>query len=121
MPPGLRVLPYTGDLLMGPLFVRNLPASEPTPCWSGTAVEDLSVDPPPGNHFVQLPADVNVHTDNLTFSAHWSQAGRVVSVRREFTSHIEQALCSGAARQATSEALAKIAAAYPMQISFVAD
>jgi hypothetical protein len=121
MPPGLRVLPYSGDFLMGPLFTRNLPASEPTPCWSGTAVEELSVEPPPGRHFVRLPADVNVHTDNLTFSAHWSQADRVVSVRREFASHIDQALCSGAVRQATAEALSKIAAAFPMQISFVED
>jgi transglutaminase-like putative cysteine protease len=121
MPPGLRLLPSTGDFLMGPLFVRNLPISEPTPCWSGTAVEELSVEPPPGKHFVGLPTDVNVHTDNLTFSAHWSQADRIVSVRREFTSHIEQALCSGEVRKATADALSKIAAAFPMQISFVDD
>ena len=121
MPPGLRVLPFAGDYLMGPLFVRNLPSSEPTPCWSGTAVEELSVEPPPGKHFVKLPTDVDVRTDNLTFSAHWSQSDRVVSVRREFTSHMEQELCSGAVRQATAEALAKIAAAFPTQISFVDD
>jgi hypothetical protein len=121
MPPGLRLLPSTGDFLMGPLFVRNLPTSEPTPCWSGTAVEELSVEPPPGKHFVGLPPDVNVHTDNLTFSAHWSQADRIVSVRREFTSHIEQALCSGEVRKATADALSKMAAAFPMQISFADD
>ena len=121
MPPGLRLLPFTGDYLMGPLFARNLPASEPTPCWSGTASEELSIEPPPGKHFVRLPADTDVHTDNLTFSAHWSQSDRVVSVRREFTSHVEHELCSGAVRQATAEALTKIAPAFPMQISFVDD
>jgi transglutaminase-like putative cysteine protease len=121
MPPGLRLLPFTGDLLMGPLFARNLPAAESTPCWSGTAVEELSIAPPPGKHFEKLPADVNVHSDNLTFSAHWSQADRIVTVRREFTSHLDQALCSGAVRQATYDALIKIAAAFPMQISFIDD
>jgi len=121
MPPGLRVLPFTGDYLMGPLFVRNLPASEPTPCWSGTTTEELSIEPPPGKHFVRLPTDTNVHTDNLTFTAHWSQSDRVVRVRREFTSHIDHELCSGAVRQATADALTKIAQAFPMQISFVDD
>ncbi len=121
MPPGLRLLPFTGDYLMGPLFARNLPISEPTPCWSGTATEELSIEPPPGKHFVQLPADTNVHTDNLTFSAHWTQSDRVMSVRREFTSHLEHELCSGAIRQATAEALTKIAPAFPLQIAFADD
>ena len=58
IPPGLRLLPYAGDYLMGPLFVRNLAASEPTPCWSGSAVEELSIEPPPGKHFAKLPQDV---------------------------------------------------------------
>jgi transglutaminase-like putative cysteine protease len=121
MPPGLRLLPFTGDYLMGPMVARNLAASEPTPCWSGSAVEELSIEPPPGKHFVRLPSDTEVHTDNLTFNAHWSQSERVVSVRREFTSHVDDPLCSGAVRRATAEALTKIAAAFPMQISFVDD
>jgi transglutaminase-like putative cysteine protease len=121
MPPGLRLLPFTGDYLMGPLFARNLPVSEPTPCWSGTEIEELSIEPPPGKHFVGLPADTNVRTDNLTFSAHWTQADRVVSVRREFTSHVDHELCSGAVRQATAEALTRIAPAFPLQISFADD
>jgi transglutaminase-like putative cysteine protease len=121
MPPGLRLLPFTGDYLMGPMVARNLPPSEPTPCWSGSAVEELSIEPPPGKHFERLPSDTEVHTDNLTFNAHWSRSDRVVSVRREFTSHVEESLCSGTMRQATAEALTKIAAAFPMQITFVDD
>jgi transglutaminase-like putative cysteine protease len=121
MPPGLRLLPFAGDLLMGPLFVRNLPSTEPTPCWSGNAVEELSLEPPPGKHFAKLPADVNVATDNIAFSAHWTQSDRIVRVHREFTSKMGQELCSGALRQTTADALKKIAAAYPMQISLADD
>jgi hypothetical protein len=121
MPPGIRLLPFAGDYLTGPLFARNLPASEPTPCWSGAEVEELSLEPPPGKHFAALPADVKVATDTVVFSAHWSQSARTVSVRRALMSKIDQPLCSGALRQAITEALPKIAAAYPMQISLADD
>jgi transglutaminase-like putative cysteine protease len=121
IPPGLRLLPSAGDYLVGPLYARNLPATEPTPCWSGTAVEELSIEPPPGKHFAKLPQDVTVTTDSLNFTAHWVQADRIISVRREFTSKMTQALCSAALRKAVADALPKIAAAYPMQISLVDD
>ena len=121
MPPGIRLLPFAGDLLVGPLFNRNLPATEPTACWSGSAVEELSIEPPPGKHFAKLPPDTYVSTDNLSFTAHWSEAGRVVSVRREFKSKMNQALCTDQLRATTAGALAKIAAAYPLQISLADD
>jgi transglutaminase-like putative cysteine protease len=121
MPPGIRVLPFAGDLLAGPLFNRNLPPGEPTPCWSGTAVEDLSIEPPPGKHFAKLPPDTDVSTDNLSFSARWTQAERVVSVHREFKSKMNQALCKDALRATTAGALTQIAAAYPLQISLADD
>ena len=121
MPPGLRLMPSAGDLLVGPLFVRNLPATESTPCWSGSAVEELSIEPPPGKHFARLPQDVTVSAEGLTFTAHWSQADRTLSVRREFTSRMDQALCTAALRQSVAAALPKIAAAYPEQISLVDD
>ena len=121
MPPGIRLLPFAGDLLVGPLFNRNLPVTEPTPCWSGTAVEELSIEPPRGKHFAKLPPDTDVTTDNLSFTARWKEADGVVSVRREFKSKMNQALCADALRATTAGALAKIAAAYPLQISLADD
>ena len=121
MPPGIRILPFAGDGLVGPLFLRNLPASEPTPCWSGVQVEDLSLEPPPGKHFAKLPMDIDVTTDNLSFTAHWQQTDRVISVHREFRSRMNQPICAAQVRQATADALPKIAAAYPLQISLVDD
>ncbi len=117
MPPGIRVLPFAGDLLAGPLTNRNLPADEPTPCFSGSAVEELSIEPPPGKHFAKLPPDTDVTTDNLSFTARWKQDGRVISVHREFKSKMNRALCTDELRTTTAGALAKIAAAYPLQIS----
>jgi transglutaminase-like putative cysteine protease len=121
MPPGLRLLPYPGDLLIGRIFVRNLPSTEPTPCWSGSAVDDLSIEPPKGKHFAKVPADVSVTTENVTFSAHWALTDRIISVRRELTSKFDQALCSGALRKSVADIIPKIAAAYPTQISIVDD
>ena len=110
-----------GDALVGPLFNRNLPPSEPTPCWSGTAVEDLSIEAPPGKHFAKLPPDTDVTTDNLSFTARWKQTERVVSVHREFKSKMNHALCTDELRTTTAGALSKIAAAYPLQISLADD
>jgi len=121
MPPGIRVLPFAGDGLVGPLFNRNLPATEPTPCWSGSAVEEFSIEPPPGKHFAKLPPDTDVTTDNLSFTARWKETDRVISVRREFKSKMNQALCTNELRATTAGALAKISAAYPLQISLADD
>ena len=60
-------------------------------------------------------------TDNLDFKAHWTQTERIISVRRTFTSRMDQVLCSAALRKSVADALQKIAVAYPMQISLVDD
>jgi transglutaminase-like putative cysteine protease len=121
MPPGLRLLPFPGDLLIGRIFVRNLPSTEPTPCWSGTAVDDLSIEPPKGKHFEKVPADVSVTTENVTFIAHWAQTDRVISVHRVLTSKFDQPLCIGPLRKSMADIIPKIAAAYPTQIAIVDD
>ncbi len=72
-------------------------------------------------HFARLPQDSNVTTDHLSFTAHWSQSGRTVSVHREFKSNMDQELCSGAVRKTTADALFTISGAYPLQISLADD
>ena len=44
LPDGLVVLPLPGDLLIGPLEMPTLPASEPTPCFAGRQVETVTLD-----------------------------------------------------------------------------
>jgi len=107
-PLGLRLPERPGVGLMGP---TNLPAtqdSEATPCFSGHQLEELTLDLPPGRHVPVVPPDTEIKTSNLHYTAHWQAAGQTVTVRREFTSTIDEPLCSGRVRTATAAALRRI-------------
>ena len=118
---GLRVLETTGDLLMGPLWNFKLTGDDPTPCFSGHTEEDLSLELPAGKHLVKLPADTRIADDHLQFTAHWSQEGKTVSLRRDFTVTIDQATCTGAVREAAAKALSAIRDTFRTQISLADD
>jgi lipoprotein NlpI/transglutaminase-like putative cysteine protease len=112
MPTGLTVLSSPGAFLMGPMNDRKLSDTEPTPCYSGSEVEDLSLEAPPGRQFLPLPPNTSIHTANLKFTATWSMQGQAVLLHREFKSTIDTALCSGEVRKETASALTQIAASY---------
>ena len=80
-------------------------------------VEVLTLEPPTGRHFTKLPADMALKNDYATFTAHWSEANGRYSVRREFTSRIDQPLCTGKIRDAMAQMLPKIAESFPTQIA----
>jgi transglutaminase-like putative cysteine protease len=120
MEAGLRVLNPTGDLLMGPLNNAKLKDTDPTPCYSGHQVEDLTLEFPATKALVKLPQDADVSTANLRFTSHWSVNGQTLSVHREFTSNIAQPLCSGDIRKETVAALARIWDDYTTPISLTA-
>ncbi len=119
MESGLRVLPAAGDFLMGPIGNTKLKDSDPTPCYSGRQVEDLTLDFPANRNLVRLPQDADVKTANLHYASHWSVNGQTLSVHREFTSNIDQPLCSGDIRKETMAALARIRDDYGSPVSFV--
>jgi tetratricopeptide (TPR) repeat protein/transglutaminase-like putative cysteine protease len=116
LPGGLRLFNPAGDGLMGSLYPDNVKDSEPTPCYSGRAMEDISVELPAGTRVISLPPDTRVETANLTFTAHWKFAGNVLSVHREFSSRVGEALCRGAVRKQTAAALKQILDSYDLQI-----
>jgi tetratricopeptide (TPR) repeat protein/transglutaminase-like putative cysteine protease len=116
LPGGMRIFNPSGDAFMGSLYPDNIKDSEPTPCYSGRAVEDISVALPAGTRVVPLPADARVETPNLNFTAHWKYENSILSVHREFTSHIGEALCRGAVRKQTVAALKQILDNYDIQI-----
>src|SRR5262249_15342063 len=120
MESGLRVLPAPGDYLMGPVGDTKLKDTDPTPCYSGHQVEDLSLDFPANRMLVRLPQDADVTTGNLHYTSHWSVNGQTLSVHREFTSNIDQPLCSGDVRKETVAALARIRDDRVAPVSFVA-
>lgn len=121
MPSGMRLLGFAGDGLMGPLFDRNVPSSEATPCYSGHAVEDLSVEAPPGKRFAKVPHDQTVQSDHIVFTARWSQFGRLMNVRREFRSTIGEPLCQEHVRESVARVLAQVAESFPTQLALVDD
>ena len=64
-PVGLRVLVRPGDLLLGPLGSAKLAEDEPTPCYAGRQMEDLTLDLPPERRIAQLPPDVEIDNEVL--------------------------------------------------------
>ena len=119
MPPALRLLGQSGDGIMGPFDPGKLQPGEPTVCFSAEQSEDLSLKAPDGIPFNDVPDNVRVETPNLLFVAQWSLNGDTLSVHRDFTSKIDQPLCTGNVRAQTAAALKRIADSYDVNISFV--
>jgi hypothetical protein len=106
--PAFTPVPDVGDLLMGPLAKAKLKDSEPTACFTGTSIEEGSLEIPAGKRISKLPSDITIADDHLRFTTRWKVDGQVVSVRREFVSVIDQPLCNGEVRKSAAKALAQI-------------
>ena len=118
LPVGLRLLARPGDLLAGPLNLRALPENEPTPCYSGEAVERLELVLPPGRKLRRLPKDTSITVEGLRYTARWSQTDDRVVVERRAETSFATALCSGAQRVAIARAFADIRREQQTQIAF---
>ena len=114
--PGMRMLVRPGDLLIGPLNMRDLPATEPTPCFAGHQIEELSLRLPAGRTVSRLPKDREVGGDGFRFTSRWTLDGDVLGVRREMVSDIAVPVCDGALRAQTFRALAEIRRAYAERV-----
>jgi hypothetical protein len=114
---GLRLVSRPGDWLMGSLWQEKLKDTEPTPCFSGNVIEDISIEMPADKHLVRLPTGTEIKTEHLQFNSNWSTDGQIVSVHREFASHIGQPLCDGPVRLETAQALARIREDYRAQVA----
>jgi transglutaminase-like putative cysteine protease len=121
MPGGLRIQARTGDFLMGPIGNTKLKDTDPTPCYSGSMSEDISLEIPASRHLAKVPDDSNVKTANLEFTSHWSLSGQTLTVHREFKSTVDQPLCTGEVRKDTAAALTRINQDYSARISLVAN
>lgn len=100
--------PYAGDFLMGPLSQRGLSEDDPMACYTGRITEELSFTPPPGRRFASLPDDAAIATANLEFTSRWSMDGDRVIQKTEFTTRIDQPLCTGNVRKETQKVLLQI-------------
>ncbi len=117
MPSKFAMLGGSGDTLLGPLGNINVKDGDPTPCFSGHAVEDITLDPPDGRHFLSPPPDASIKTANLSFVARWSLTGQTIAVHREVMARFETALCSGATRADAAKALSAIRDNYRLGVA----
>ena len=104
--PVLLVRP--GDLLLGPRTPASLGDQEPTPCYAGRQVEELSLRLPDGRKPLRLPSDRRIATEAFTYTSHWRFDDQTVTVRRELVSRIGEPLCHGELRREAAAALREI-------------
>jgi hypothetical protein len=99
---------------IGALYV-SMSDTEPTPCYSIHAVEDVSLALPP-NVTPELPADASVQTSHIAFSARWQYADGRLTLHRDYQSKFDTALCAGSLRSEVAAALRKISDSYKTQV-----
>jgi transglutaminase-like putative cysteine protease len=105
---GPILLARPGDLLLGPRNPATLSDKEPTPCFAGRQVEELSLRLPDDRKPLRLPANRRIATEAFTYTSHWAFADQIVTVRRELVSRIGEPLCQGELRREAAAALREI-------------
>ena len=105
---GPILLARPGDLLLGPRNPATLSDKEPTPCFAGRQVEELSLRLPDDRKPLRLPANRRIATEAFTYTSHWAFADQIVTVRRELVSRIGEPLCKGELRREAAAALREI-------------
>jgi hypothetical protein len=114
LPAGLRSLVQPGEFLAG---CWALAKTEPTPCFSGHQVDELSLTLPPGRDIEQLPSGNTVDNDYLHYQSVWSRGGQVISLRRQITVRLPVAVCRDEVRAKLAEAIAEIRRDYSSKIA----
>jgi hypothetical protein len=104
---------------MGLLGFQDYRGIEPTPCFSGHQTEELSLELPENRHLRELPKGVEIHNKFLSCESEWSQAGRTVTVRRGFSSTMDQPVCPGETRAFAARALNDILRDYNSAVALV--
>jgi hypothetical protein len=114
LPGGIQMLVRPGEFLLGSW---TLPKTEPTPCFSGHQIEELSLTLPPGRDIELLPSGKTVENPYLRYESSWMRDGQVVTARREITVRLPVAVCRDEIRAQLAEAIAEIRSDYRAEIA----
>jgi hypothetical protein len=114
LPEGIRMLARPGEFLLGSW---TLPKTEPTPCFSGHQIEELSLTLPSGRDIELLPRGKTIENPYLLYQSDWSRDGQVVTARREITVKLPVAVCRDEIRAQLAEAIAEIRGDYRAEIA----
>jgi Domain of Unknown Function with PDB structure (DUF3857)/Transglutaminase-like superfamily len=113
-PAGLPLIARPGLFLLGSWTLEK---TEPTPCFSGQQVEELSLTLPPGRDIRFLPPGDTVENPYLRYHSAWNRDGQVVTVRREITVKLPVAVCRDEIRAKLADAIAEIRGDYRSAIA----
>ena len=119
IPGGMRLLGILGYGMVGN-FGGKAP-EEPEvdrPCFSVSTTEEQVLHAPDNARFGIVPDDTHAETKYLTFDSHWTLRDNTLSVRRTFTSHTTEALCTAELRSTNEDALKRIGDDYDTNVWF---
>ena len=108
LPTGLREFGRPGDGLAGPLSRRDLPVSEPTPCYAGQQEEALSLTLPEGHTPDRLPHDRDIAGEGFRYTSHYAFEDGAILAQRRFVSTFSEPLCQGSVRESVAKAFDQI-------------
>jgi hypothetical protein len=114
---GIRMLVRPGQFLLGPW---TLPKEQPTPCYSGHQVEELTLTLPPGHNVGSLPSGKTVENPYLRYQSVWHRDGQTIKVRREITVKLPVVICRDEIRARLAEAITEIRGDYSTTIALQA-
>ncbi|HET7084399.1 MAG TPA: tetratricopeptide repeat protein [Rhizomicrobium sp.] len=117
LPGGMRLLQPAGINPMGDT-PSNGKIEGDANCFSVHAVEDISLQAPPGRHFQEAPRNIEVKSENIAFTARWTLNGDRISVHRDFVSRFDKPFCTESMRKANLSLLRKISDSYDATVSF---
>jgi len=113
-PQGVPMLVRPGEFLIGSW---TLPKAAPTPCFSGHQIEVLSLTLPPGRNVNSLPTGKTVENPYLHYQSEWNRESQTITVRREITVRLPDAVCRDEIRAKLAEAIAEIRGDYSSTIA----
>lgn len=104
LPTGLRVMARPADGLAGPMEMRELPVTEPTPCYAGQQEETLALQLPEGHTPDRLPRDRDIAGEGFHYTSHYAFDNGTIMARRRFVSTFAEPLCRGTVRASVARA-----------------
>lgn len=114
---GLSLGARPGELLAGPIDRIDLRPSEPTPCYGGREIEEITIEVPKDRVVRELPKGTEFENKVIKYKSTWSQVGSAITVRREFTSLTTDSVCVGEARAIAARSLNDIRIDYAKAIA----
>ncbi len=88
--------------------LRNLPVTEPSPCYADQQEEILSLALPAGLMPDRLPRDRDIAGEGFRYTSHYAFQDEVIVAKRRFVSTFAEPLCEGSVHASVMKAFDEI-------------